>query len=100
MLYSRCQTHSLLATIAATTLVQATTISPALLSCLSTQLCPSAFSHPSEGSSHSCWHTPLLRITESLSIPLRIKFTIFTLALRALHHLVPVCLLHLVPAAI
>lgn len=50
MLYSRCQTHSLLATIAATTLVQATTISPALLSCLSTQLCPCAFSRPSESS--------------------------------------------------
>lgn len=60
---------------------------PALLSCLSAQQCPCILLSPSRYSAHSCWNTPLLRITQSLFVALRIKFKIFTMAIKILHNL-------------
>lgn len=49
--------------------------------------CPCVFSSPFHCSPHTCRNTPLLTVTYSLSVALRIS----TLALKTLYNLVPVC---------
>ena len=87
-LYSKCPICSLLATTAATRLVHTTpSLLHCCLSCLPALQCPCVFSSPFHCSPHACRNTPLLKVTHSLSIALRIP----TMALKALYNPVPVC---------
>lgn len=94
ILYSKCQICSLLATTAASTLEQTSlSLLRCCLSRLPTQPRPCILSGPSPCSTHPCRSTPLLGITENLTTTLRIKFRVFTMALKAEHNLMPVDLL-------